>query len=138
MQSDVLTLLLTIGSICSIVSYIPQIYRLFMARSRVEDLSIITSCLWVYASSVTAYWAVFHSGEMIVTTSALINATGCMTMLFLAVFHRFIKGPYLGADGKNIPEILGRVSENVCEKTAGVMAEVHPQSAKPVLSLQDI
>jgi len=108
MSEELLNVLLLIASVGSLISYLPQLWKLIHIRSRAEELSLITSCLWVYGSGITALYAVMQTDDIGMIVSALVNHVGCVAMLALTLFHRYIKVPLLNAEGMSVADILQR------------------------------
>lgn len=120
MSEELLNTLLLIGSLASLVSYLPQLWKLLNMRSRAEELSIITSLLWVYGSGVTALYAVSQTDDIGMIVSALVNFTGCMALLSLIFFNRHFKSRVLGLENVSFMDILKRL---------------HRRKARPTVSL---
>lgn len=108
MTTEILSFMLMAGSVGYIVSYLPQLHKLYHLRTRAEELSLTTLVFWVYATGATALWAIIESSDFGLILSSSANAVGCICMLTLTLFHRYVKGPMLDADDMSIPEILAR------------------------------
>lgn len=84
-------ILLAIVSVCTMISYVPQIIKLVKTKKS-EDISIKSWSLWVVSGTAYAIYAVFCNYDFMLMILSLLELFFCLTILLLTVKYRNNKG----------------------------------------------
>jgi len=77
-------ILLIIVSICTMISYLPQIKKIIISKSS-EDLSIKSWVLWVVSTSCYAMYAWFYVKDYMLMFSSTLEFLFCLIILILTI-----------------------------------------------------
>lgn len=80
-------ILLSIVSICTFISYFPQIVKLLKTKSS-NDLRINSWLLWVISSTAYTLYAIIFSKDVFMIFETSLELFFCLTILLLAVIYR--------------------------------------------------
>lgn len=79
-------ILLTIVTICTLISYMPQVIKLIRSKNA-ESISVGSWVLWVTSSFVYLTYSVFCSNDFMLFIECLLEFLFCVTILALSVFY---------------------------------------------------
>ena len=79
--------LLGIVSICTFISYLPQIVKLIRSKKS-EDLSISSWILWGISSLSYTLYAICVSKDFMLIFTTILELTCCLLILLLAIRYR--------------------------------------------------
>ena len=79
--------LLTVVSICTLISYLPQTIKLIKTKKS-NDLSVSSWILWVTSSLAYTLYAFLCSSEFMLRIETLLELCFCLVILFLAVLYK--------------------------------------------------
>lgn len=74
-------------SICTFISYFPQIVKLLKTKSS-NDLRINSWLLWVISSTAYTLYAIIFSKDVFMIFETSLELFFCLTILLLAVIYR--------------------------------------------------
>lgn len=80
-------ILLTIVSICTFLSYFPQIIKSLRTK-QAEDLSIGSWILWVVSSVAYTLWAFIYADSFMLIFETVMELSFCLIILICAIVFR--------------------------------------------------
>ena len=80
-------ILLTIVSICTFISYLPQTIKLFKTKKS-SDISIQSWILWVVSSLAYTIYAIIISNDIMLVFETCLELFFCLLILILSILYR--------------------------------------------------
>lgn len=80
-------ILLLVVSICTFISYLPQIRQLLTTKSS-EDLSIKSWCLWVVSMACYALYAILYTTDYMLMFTTILEFLFCFIILIMVIIYR--------------------------------------------------
>ena len=81
------TVLMSIVSTCTIISYLPQLIKLLRTKNA-RDLSPYSWLLWVISFFFYTLYAVLVAKDILIILQALLELSFCVTILILIIIYQ--------------------------------------------------
>jgi len=88
-----LILLFSGNALISLAAYLPQIYRLCIANTRAESISLSSWLMWFYTSVVGLLYGIFILKDALFIMVESVGLACVTTVLTLVVYNRYYRFP---------------------------------------------